>query len=369
MFTVVGTSPGAEDKLRELMEQVGPELFQEGRREEGELQAAEEQEDDELSDDLEAVEEDKEDKEDKEEPAVPVVTMPQFDSYGLPKDGFNYYQFIKSEVSGGDFIAAEPQEGVNLMRDTDFSHHLTPQEQAVMAALDNAEDYDSMSSDFVQEAAATPPEDPEFEQVAEEYNTEQREEDYPRDVIKGRELELLMEEFKREHPDMMEEEGKEEHVEDMPKPLDYDQDHLLHKWEAKDSDEDGDAIAERVYNQISYREPPETDDVESVVSTYTNTDNRPAVLTVKSTHKTPKTAPAKPEEPESKPAPQVISIPENETKEEKKARKAAFKEAKKDKRAQKKALKESFKSEKVRQTQQASGTYDTPQGYSVVKIS
>lgn len=373
VFAVVGASSGAEEKLKTLMEAVGPEFFQEARKEEGQEdpEAQFQDADSDSAAELEAVEEEKQE---TEAFTVPVLAMPTFDTYGLPKDGFNYYQFIKNEVSGGDFIPAEEVENVALARDSDFSHALNPQEQAVLAALDHASDYDSFSSDFIQEAAATPSEDPEFQQVAEDYETDLPEAAYPRDILKGQALNALMEEFKREHPDLLEEhKGPEEQTIEMPK-IQYEQDHLLRKWEEMDDEETGDQVAERAFEKLTYREPEEKDDVESVVSTYTNTDNRPAVISVSKLEKRP-AAGTKPvalssdSQTSSKPADTSLPVSADETKEEKKARKAAIKAAKKEKRAQKKELKESFKSEKARQVQQTSGTYDTPQGYAVIKIS
>jgi len=373
VFAVIGASPGAEEKLKTLMEEVGPEFFQEARKEEGqEDPEAQFQDADSDSAELEAVEEEKQE---TETFTVPVVAMPAFDTYGLPKDGFNYYQFIKNEVSGGDFIPAEEVENVALARDSDFSRALNPQEQAVLTALDHASDYDSLNSDFIQEAAASPTEDPEFQQVAEDYEADLPEAAYPRDILKGKELNALMEEFKREHPNLLEEQKPtEEQSLEMPK-MEYEQDHLLRRWEEMEEEETGDQIAERAFEKLTYREPEEKDDVESVVSTYTNTDNRPAVISVSRPEKRSFAVSAKPVAPVSevetgsKPADTSLPVPADETKEEKKARKAALKAAKKEKRVQKKELKESFKSEKARQVQQTSGTYDTPQGYAVIKIS
>ncbi len=375
VFTIVGTSPGAEEKLKALMEEVGPEFFQAAKKEEGEddPEAQFQDADSDSSAELEPVEEEKQE---TEAFTVPVVAMPVFDAYGLPKDGFNYYQFIKSEVSGGDFIPAEEAENVFLARDSDFSHALNPQEQAVLAALDHASDYDSLSSDFIQEAAAGPSEDQDFQQVAEDYEADQPEAAYPRHILKGKALNALMDDFKKEYPDMLEEQkAPVEPVMEMPTRIEYEQDHLLRKLEEMEEEETGDQIAEKAFARLTYREPEEKDDVESVVSTYTNTDNRPAVISVSTAVKRTARATSQPEavssepQPASKPVSTALPIPADETKEEKKARKAAIKTAKKEKRVQKKELKESFKSEKAKQVQQTSGTYDTPQGYSVVKIN
>ena len=379
VFTVVGTSPGAEEKLKALMEEVGPEFFQAAKKEEGEddPEAQFQDADSDSSAELEPVEE--EEKQETEAFTVPVVAMPVFDTYGLPKDGFNYYQFIKNEVSGGDFIPAEEVENVVLARDSDFSHALNAQEQAVLAALDHASDYDSLNSDFIQEAAAGPSEDQEFQQVADDYEADEPEDAYPRHILKGKALDALMADFKKEYPDMLEEQkapeeqkASEEPVMEIPK-IEYEQDHLLRKLEEMEEEETGDQVAEKAFARLTYREPEEKDDVESIVSTYTNTDNRPAVISVCTAVKRTAGVTSKPEavpteQPASKPS-TALPIPADETKEEKKARKAAIKAAKKEKRVQKKELKESFKSEKAKQVQQTSGTYDTPQGYSVVKIN
>jgi protein LTV1 len=185
-----------------------------------------------------------------------------------------------------------------------------------------------------------------------------------------------MDDFKKEYPDMLEEQkAPVEPVMEMPTRIEYEQDHLLRKLEEMEEEETGDQIAEKAFARLTYREPEEKDDVESVVSTYTNTDNRPAVISVSTAVKRTARATSQPEAvsseqpPASKPVSTALPIPADETKEEKKARKAAIKTAKKEKRVQKKELKESFKSEKAKQVQQTSGTYDTPQGYSVVKIN
>ena len=110
----------------------------------------------------------------------------------------------------------------------------------------------------------------------------------------------------------------------------------------------------------------ELDDVVSHASQYTNTDNRPALISL-----------GKPKEKKQKKEPKTVEekVKEsgkrerNETKEEKKIRKEKIKVEKKMIREKKKELKELQKIEKIKTDNRLVGTYDIRQGTSVIKLS
>ena len=119
-------------------------------------------------------------------------------------------------------------------------------------------------------------------------------------------------------------------------------------------------------------EPSDNDedqwDVETILSTYTNTDNRPHIVKIKSNSK-PSTSKvvAEPEDEEvALPVPtQQVTRARNETAEEKKARKQAAKQNKRQRKEAKKEMKTKYNQELVKQRKIAA---HSAKGFSVIKF-
>jgi hypothetical protein len=227
---------------------------------------------------------------------------------------------------------------------------LTDQQREVLEALED-EGYEELEDDFVFKA-----EGEEVEEVFEEYDDEEigAPEVGGVNSVSKAEFEAAMQEFIEEHPELLRK--KKEHPLDVIGPVEYD--HLMQAAEAIDSD------YEEYYTQMAVRAPEDPWDVESVTSTYTNTDNRPKVISVTSA-----TAKLKPKEVHVPPPLVEVKKPQDSKEPlDKKARKTAVKLERRENRKAKKELKQLYSVEQRKQGSRLAGRYDAPQGIAVHKL-
>ena len=229
--------------------------------------------------------------------------------------------------------------------------NINEEEIELVKALYLEENYEELDDDFMLKAN--------LDQVLEEY-----EDDLPEPVpsVPKSELDEALDEFISEHKEMFEKEVEKKVRLDFEK-IPFEEDHVLR------------AAMERepspVRNPADSESSEEIDDVVSHTSQYTNTDNRPAVLSVRKQkeRKEKKTGDEGKEEEEEEVKGESGKRIRNETKEEKKIRKEKIKADKKTAREKKKTLKEMYKQEKVKLDEKDVGSYDIRQGTSIIKIS
>lgn len=239
---------------------------------------------------------------------------------------------------------------------------LEHEEEVVLRALE-AEDgiFEEIDDDFVKQADA----EEEFEEVYQEYEEEEDEEEEIKaeEIAPDSELQDALNEFIHDHPSIFE--NKEG---------------VIEKLQARDSQlkenhcltrvlEEEEPDLNAMYEQLIARQPEDKFDVESIMSTYTNTDNRPAVVSL--TQK-------KPRKTNDKETPDIKETVEKtgksghrdrtETAEQRKERKAAIKSQKKESRLKKKELKTLYKQEQLKQQKRDSMAYDVKDGLSVIKL-
>jgi hypothetical protein len=227
---------------------------------------------------------------------------------------------------------------------------LTDQQREVLEALED-EGYEELEDDFVFKAEGQG-----VEEVFEEYDDEEigAPEVGGVNSVSKAEFDAAMQEFIEEHPELLRK--KKEHPLDVIGAVEYD--HLMQAAEATDSD------YEEYYTQMAVRPPEDPWDVESVTSTYTNTDNRPKVISV--TNAKAKSKPTK----VLAPSPLVEVKKPEDSKEplDKKARKTAVKLERRENRKTKKELKQLYSVEHRKQGSRLAGNYDAPQGFAVHKL-
>jgi len=241
---------------------------------------------------------------------------------------------------------------------------LEHEEEVVLNALD-AEDgiYEELEDDFVKQAEG----EEEFEEVYQEYEEEDEyEEIKAEDIAPESELQDALKEFMEDHPSMFD--NKEGVLDKLAaREVQIENNHCL-KRVLEQEEPDLDVM----YEKLVAKEPEDRFDVETIVSTYTNTDNRPAVVSL--TQAKPKKMKSKEgmdthEEKESK---EKIGTSghrdRTETKEQRKERKAAIKLQKKESRLKKKELKILYKQEQLKQQKRDSMAYDIKDGLSVIKL-
>lgn len=257
----------------------------------------------------------------------------------------------------GDLEEFDDLEDVEELKEEDelAQEELNDNQLEVLAALEDDEDNEyeeDLEDDFVLKA-----EGDDVAEVYEEYDDEDigAPESGGITTVSKAEFDAAMREFAEQHPDLVRQ--KREHPLDVIGIVEYD--HIMRAVEEDDSD------YEEYYQKLTESAQKDEWDIESVTSTYTNTDNRPKVISV--TGAKPKTkakpkpvAPVEPQPPASKP---IVEVPTD-----KKERKAAVKLERREKRKNKKELKQMFSTERQKQGDRLAGKYDAPQGVSVHKL-
>jgi hypothetical protein len=296
----------------------------------------------------------------------------------LPKDGEGCYlaPLRESDLSSSQYAHLKHLLGAEYFRDnlpvpppadvqieevdTDEAvdididpNNINDEEVAVIKALyEEDQEYEEIEDDFMLKAN--------LDEVLEEYKEEVKEEDPPAKVSKA-ELEEAMNEFVEEHKTMLE--GEHKIFGDFEK-IPYEQDHVLQAALTKEES------SEQEEEKKNSGDEESEDDVVSNASHFTNTDNRPEVVSVRLGVKKEK----KKETREEGKTEEIVKKESgkrdrNETKEEKKARKEKIKVEKKAAREEKKKVKEMYKVEKEKISQQDVGKYDIRPGTSVLKLN
>ena len=240
----------------------------------------------------------------------------------------------------------EDEEVVDIDIDPD---NINDEEVEVIKALYDEKEYEEIDDDFIQKAN--------LDEVLNEYDFES---DKPDKIVKvsKAELEEALQEFIVEHKPLFNEENfKILDFEGIP----FEQDHVLKAALEQDSD--------------SMKDPRESseseleDDVVSNASHFTNTDNRPEVVSVRLSAKVIKTkSEKKPKVEDEEVKKESGHRCREETKEEKKERKEKIKAEKKAIREEKKKKKNELKLEKVKEEKRLAGNYDIRQGTSIIKL-
>lgn len=228
-------------------------------------------------------------------------------------------------------------------------NNINDTEVEVIKALYDDKEYDEIDDDFIQQAN--------LDEVLELYDEKNPEpEDNVKKVSKS-ELEDAMNEFVNEHQIMFYDKNQKIfEFEGIP----FEQDHVLHAILDRSSD-----------SSVDIKESSESeseDDVISNASHFTNTDNRPEVISVRLQPVVKKEKKKKKVEKEETKK-ESGKREKNETKEEKKERKEKIKASKKLLREEKKKRKLENKEEKSKVVGRTVGTYDIRQGTSVMKLS
>lgn len=230
--------------------------------------------------------------------------------------------------------------------------NINEEEAEVIKALYLEQNYEELDDDFMLKAN--------LDDVLGEYEDEAPE---PVPTVMKNELDAALDEFITEHKQMFVKETNKIlgiHFEGIP----FEQDHVLIAAIERESSSD---------KTPEESESSECDDVVSHASQFTNTDNRPVVLSLRE-RKPRKEKKNIPEEKEKEDEKEIDKEKESgkrirtETKEEKKMRKDKIKADKKIARDKKRVLKEMYKSEKVKLDTKDVGTYDVRQGTSVIKL-
>lgn len=236
--------------------------------------------------------------------------------------------------------------------------NINDEEFEVIKALYDDKEYEELDDDFVVQAN--------LDKVLEEYK-----EDVENVVTKipQNEFEAAMDEFISEHKQMFTKEPKfNMDFERLP----FEQDYVLQAAIAKEPSP---------YHspKVSDSSDESEDDVVSHASHYTNTDNRPEIVSIRTGEKKKKGKGKKEKEKEKEKVEDDGENEEdkkesgkrkkNETKEEKKARKEKIKLEKKEAREKKKKLKDLYKVEKSKIDERDTGNYDIRSGTSVIKLT
>lgn len=241
----------------------------------------------------------------------------------------------------------EEDDAVDIDIDPD---NINEAEVEVIKALYEDKEYEEIEDDFIQQAN--------LDEVLELYDDGRKE---PEDEIKKvsrSELEDAMNEFVSEHQVMFHSENQKIYeFEGIP----FEKDHVLQAILDKSSE-----------SSVEFKESSESeieDDIVSNASHFTNTDNRPEVVSVRLQPVVKKDKSKKNAEKEEEKKGESGQRVRNETKEEKKVRKEKIKAEKKVLREEKKKRKLENKEEKTKVVGRTVGTYDIRQGTSVIKLS
>mmetsp|Transcript_17561 Transcript_17561/g.17525 ORF Transcript_17561/g.17525 Transcript_17561/m.17525 type:complete len:262 (-) Transcript_17561:26-811(-) len=258
-------------------------------------------------------------------------------------------------------------------------NEMKPEQLDILEALykDAEGEEGELEDDFLQLANQEGEE--ELEEVMKEYESDsESEKEEPRGLVPKSVLDEAMEEFVQEHPTMFGETNLEKEEEEKEgtvhqKKITYEkikpeEDHVMQRILAELVEEEPEEV------EIDVPEPEykvREDDINSVTSTYTNTDNRPIVVSVRSgadkkNKKLKREGEKEDEKEENKKQPGHRE--RGETKEEKKKRKEEIKAQKKESRERKKNIKILYKVEKSKQNELKSGTGDVASGYSIIKL-
>lgn len=223
----------------------------------------------------------------------------------------------------------------------------------ILEALYDEENYEGELDDEFFNIANK--DDSEFEEIMKMYDCDEAESN---ELISEDKVKEAIQEFKGQHKYLYKDQrGKEKATKGLGnnEVSDIEKDHIIQAILNRSSS----AESEEKYNENE--ESKEELDIESVASTYTNTDNRPHLVILKEKQKRtkqPKTEPKPEERPKTH-----YTIDRQETKEDKKLRKQQVKEEKKLNRERKKALKLLFRSTASKQ----SVNCDIPPGISLHK--
>lgn len=246
----------------------------------------------------------------------------------------------------GEKDEEEEEEVVDIDIDP---NNINDTEVEVIKALYDDKEYEEIDDDFIQQAN--------LDEVLELYDEKNPEPEEEIKKVSRSELEEAMNEFVSEHEVMFYDKNQKIlEFEGIP----YEQDHVLHAMLERSSE-----------SSVDPRESSESeseDDVISNASHFTNTDNRPEVISVRLqpiVRKEKKKKKVEKEEVKKESGKRE----KNETKEEKKERKEKIKADKKLLREEKKKRKVENKEEKNKVAGRAVGTYDIRQGTSVIKLS
>jgi hypothetical protein len=241
----------------------------------------------------------------------------------------------------------EEEEAVDIDIDPE---NINDEEVEVIKALYDEKDYEEIDDDFIQQAN--------LDEVLQEYDENLEEKEEPIIKVSRSELEAALNEFITEHKPLFNQENpKIFEFEGIP----FEQDHVLKAALDKSSD------SEKELEESS--ESQEEDDVISNASHFTNTDNRPEVISVRTSGRTSKKIVKKEENKELESKKISGRRERNETKEEKKIRKEKIKNERKEAREEKKKKKEEVKVEKAKEVKRGVGNYDVRQGTSVIKLN
>ncbi|OMJ75668.1 hypothetical protein SteCoe_25133 [Stentor coeruleus] len=230
--------------------------------------------------------------------------------------------------------------------------NINDEEFEVIKALYDDKEYEELDDDFVVQAN--------LDKVLEEYK------DDPENIVtkvSQNEFESAMDEFISEHQQMFTKEPKLNlDFERLP----FEQDHVLQAAIAKEP------------SPYHTPEPSDSsdeseDDVVSHASHFTNTDNRPEIVSIRTGESRKKIGKDKKKKDEDEKndedKKESGKRKRNETKEEKKARKDKIKMEKKEAREKKKKLKDLYKVEKNKIDERDTGNYDIRSGTSVIKLT
>ncbi|OMJ95490.1 hypothetical protein SteCoe_1084 [Stentor coeruleus] len=228
--------------------------------------------------------------------------------------------------------------------------NINDEEFEVIKALYDDKEYEEIDDDFVVQAN--------LDKVLEEYK-----EDIENVVTKipQNEFEAAMDEFISEHKQMFIKEPKLNlDFERLP----FEQDYVLQNAIAKEPSPYHSPEPSDSSDEIE-------DDVVSHASHFTNTDNRPGIVSIRTGKKKEKSKKEKEEKSEESEEDKKESgkRKRNETKEEKKERKDKIKMEKKEAREKKKKLKDLYKVEKNKIDERDTGNYDIRSGTSVIKLT
>ncbi|CAG9318082.1 unnamed protein product [Blepharisma stoltei] len=295
--------------------------------------------------------------------------------------GEKYFDENAKVDEGLKLIGEEPKsnEGEFEIVDIDMDpNEMKPEQIDILEALykDAEGEEGELEDDFLQLANQEGEE--ELEEVMKEYESDsENEKEEPRGLVPKSVLDEAMEEFVQEHPTMFgetNEDKKEEDATVYTKKITYEkikpeEDHVMQRILAELVEE----TAEE--GEIEVPEPEykvREDDINSVASTYTNTDNRPIIVSVRpgadKKGKKLKGKGGEEEDEKEENKKQPGHRDRGETKEEKKKRKEEIKAQKKESRERKKNIKILYKVEKSKQNELNSGTGDVASGYSIIKL-
>jgi hypothetical protein len=78
------------------------------------------------------------------------VRMVEFDEYGIPLDGYDYYKHIVNEPMGEFIEAIKPSYPVQIKPDTDLhENEMNKAELEVFKSLEDGLEYEELDDDFV----------------------------------------------------------------------------------------------------------------------------------------------------------------------------------------------------------------------------